>query len=412
MDKNDINYWVERSVKKNEDFKEYIDKKEFDMYKMRSFMALNDLMREADNVRQGSYVIYAVMNNFFPELFSDILYLDEMKEEKLISPLNYYEISDKKIVDVIKKNGKIVTSSRLKRNELDVMVPIIGKREISNDIFYPRNENHVIGALKLNVPKKPKHESAENLIFFFEKFAGRAGYGLHNAFLIETLRDTNEYVKHTGRVISHDAKNSITNIYSIAKHLLKTEQNDETKEKYQEILKRCLNLERHLMSWMQTSPSEIKMMKARNEKVDLVNLIDNAIDSHFYDIESEKIQLTKNYLCDEAYIVGDIKWLFSAYNNLIENAIKYGNKKEIKIGIENIDDFYRTYVWNSGTGIEQKYINEIFEPGFRMSHDKNGLGFGLYNVKKIADMHDGILYADSDGHSYASFIIELKKWLL
>ncbi|QGU00887.1 hypothetical protein SYNTR_2293 [Candidatus Syntrophocurvum alkaliphilum] len=87
------------------------------------------------------------------------------------------------------------------------------------------------------------------------------------------------------------------------------------------------------------------------------------------------------------------KWeLCSIIGNLIDNAFEATtanvNKKRVTLEIKKEDNNYLIYIHNTGEKINNKQINEIFNPGFTTKESDN-LGYGLYIVKNIVEKYNG-----------------------
>lgn len=111
-------------------------------------------------------------------------------------------------------------------------------------------------------------------------------------------------------------------------------------------------------------------------------------------------------------IKADAEKLVRVYNNLINNAFKYGtgatkiklvanliNKQEVELRVEN-----------NGARIPEDALNKIFERFYRVETSRNtktgGTGLGLSIVKGVVDLHKGTIECKSDDN-WTSFIIRL-----
>lgn len=104
-------------------------------------------------------------------------------------------------------------------------------------------------------------------------------------------------------------------------------------------------------------------------------------------------------------ILADSEMLQKAISRLIDNAILYTNKGEIKISAdlrkEGEKDFIEISVQDSGLGLEkddQKNLFKLFYRGEKaiLMHP-NGSGLGLFIVKEIINSHQGRVEVQSDG---------------
>jgi signal transduction histidine kinase len=80
-----------------------------------------------------------------------------------------------------------------------------------------------------------------------------------------------------------------------------------------------------------------------------------------------------------------------AVRNLVENAVAYGHKAEVRIA--DTGDGYDVLVEDEGPGIPENERQRVFEPFVRLESSRNeetgGTGLGLTLVKAIAEGHGG-----------------------
>jgi signal transduction histidine kinase len=73
--------------------------------------------------------------------------------------------------------------------------------------------------------------------------------------------------------------------------------------------------------------------------------------------------------------------------------------------------YYKIEIGDNGIGFNQVNAEKIFEPFVRL-HSKSeyeGSGLGLSICKKIADNHDGIIYAEGDENKGSRFTLILPE---
>lgn len=98
--------------------------------------------------------------------------------------------------------------------------------------------------------------------------------------------------------------------------------------------------------------------------------------------------------------------------NLICNAIKFrkpGLAPHIKIGASFTNNYWQIYVQDNGIGINRNYLERIFVI-FQRLHpaDKyEGYGIGLAHCKKIVELHNGVIWVESEPEVGSTFFIML-----
>ena len=73
--------------------------------------------------------------------------------------------------------------------------------------------------------------------------------------------------------------------------------------------------------------------------------------------------------------------------NLIDNALKYGNKAHLHI--EDNDTAFVLHVDDEGPGVPEQRLEQVFEPHFRLAGKQQGYGLGLGIARNIAHSHGG-----------------------
>ena len=86
-----------------------------------------------------------------------------------------------------------------------------------------------------------------------------------------------------------------------------------------------------------------------------------------------------------------------AVRNLVENAVAYGHKAEVRI--TDTGDGYDVLVEDEGPGIPENDRQRVFEPFVRLESSRNeftgGTGLGLTLVKAIAEGHGGAVHLEN-----------------
>ena len=93
--------------------------------------------------------------------------------------------------------------------------------------------------------------------------------------------------------------------------------------------------------------------------------------------------------------------------NLIENAIKYGDGRQIDLGFQVVDNCELITVTNTGCTLEEKELTQIFGSFHRGSNSEKvqGNGLGLYICKRLMTLMGGEVYAEINGECFSVTLV-------
>lgn len=97
----------------------------------------------------------------------------------------------------------------------------------------------------------------------------------------------------------------------------------------------------------------------------------------------------------ECLIKGDKNRMVEVLQNVMENAIKYGDGKRIRISFGEEEDCKLIHVENSGCNLKKEELPNIFDSFYRGSNSTGlkGSGLGLYICKTLMRKMDGEIFA-------------------
>lgn len=145
---------------------------------------------------------------------------------------------------------------------------------------------------------------------------------------------------------------------------------------------------------MEISKNELLQKDLKIEFINLSDMLEELVNRQVYLIEDKNLSLI--YKVENKLIIkANREKIIKVLNNLINNAIKYSPRDEKIIVKAYKSKASKTVVFeieNTGVTIEQKYLNEIFNPFFRIEKSRNrktgGSGMGLYIVSTILKSHN------------------------
>jgi len=99
--------------------------------------------------------------------------------------------------------------------------------------------------------------------------------------------------------------------------------------------------------------------------------------------------------------------------NLFDNAVKYTDNGKVSIGLTGDDDIVQIYVKDSGKGIPTEDIPHLFQKFYRVDSSTTrtigGTGLGLFICRKIIEMYNGRIWAESEPGKGSTFFINLPR---
>lgn len=100
----------------------------------------------------------------------------------------------------------------------------------------------------------------------------------------------------------------------------------------------------------------------------------------------------------ECLVKGDKNRLVEVLQNVMENAIKYGDGKSISISFSEEEDCKLIHIKNSGCSLKKEELPNLFDSFYRGSNSNNmkGSGLGLYICKTLMRKMDGEIFAEMD----------------
>lgn len=160
---------------------------------------------------------------------------------------------------------------------------------------------------------------------------------------------------------------------------------------------------------------ELGRMKYNFEDFSISEMVKEVIDEVEPVIEKKQLKLESKIPKDDLVVHADRNKLKQVMLNLVDNSIKYTPEGSLTIVIEKIGNKARFSVTDTGIGIANNILPNLFEKFVRApgAHKINigGAGLGLFVGKKIMTEHKGRIWAESLGlnkGSTFSFEIDLK----
>lgn len=215
------------------------------------------------------------------------------------------------------------------------------------------------------------------------------------AKLIQQLERSNQELKQFAYIVSHDLKAPLRAINALVQWISEdyAEHFDEDGQEQMELLQNRVRRMDQLIEGV-LHYSRIGRIREKLVSVNLNKLLTETID-FLAPPSTIQIQIDARLpvvQCEKVRI-GQV------FQNLLSNAIKFMDKSEGIIQISSIEegDFFRFSIQDNGPGIAEKDHERIFQI-FQTLHagdSHNSTGIGLTLVKKIVELHGGIIRVHS-----------------
>ncbi len=215
----------------------------------------------------------------------------------------------------------------------------------------------------------------------------------------ESERTKNELITN----IAHDLRTPLTSIIGYLELLSKTEHMDpDMQKKYIDITytkaKRLQKLIEDLFGFTKLNYGKISM---RISKVDIVKLLSQLLEEFYPAFMDKGLAYELQSNVPAKVIKADGNLLARLFDNLINNAIKYGTEgKRILVKVHAAETIVTVSVTNYGYVIPKDELPLLFNKFYRVEQSRSvntgGTGLGLAIAKNIVDMHGGTIHVTSD----------------
>ncbi len=228
---------------------------------------------------------------------------------------------------------------------------------------------------------------------------------LKNDNLLLANKELDRFVYST----SHDLRSPLTSLKGLVQ-IAKEEEDLEQIRYYFDLMDQTISKQDQFIIDI-IDYSRNKRIERTLETVNLHQLINDVIQQYSYNSNAKTIKIEKNLEIDEIH--SDALRLKIIFNNLISNAIKYGDsekeKKKIEIKVFKENDVYKIVVKDNGIGIEEEVLPRIFEMFFGTNHNI-GSGLGLYITMEAVQVLSGTITASSQINEGTIFTITLPNY--
>jgi signal transduction histidine kinase len=442
-----LNYILERIESKKLDFTKY----NFAQIESNALTTFFDLAQEFESIEDFHKLCIVIPKVFF-NLDARLYLIDpKINELALASKTEEggYELRTPPPHDVIPNDYPYYTNNK------SLVLTIRGKKLLIDKLPFMTKDD-VLGLLEIY----PVTNLSPHQELFFEKYANRIGFNIHNRFLFEKNIEHLRFIRFLVADIEHNIiapniayrffikhlrKKIVKNVeiekllteYSVRKsgtevsieHLLDelTENNRGLMEELENIEKHYKNMSLFLETLLRRSHFDKGQLTILTKPCNMnKDVVRPQLDRFIEQFRKMGISIDDRFsgIPDEEVIsVVDVGLIAQVYANLFSNAVKYTEevltqtgetKKYIAYGREVIKDYFgagkdgiKYNVFSTGPHINPEERKKIFEDEYRGSNVSNrpGTGHGLSFIKNAVEIHGGTVGYEATQYGNNFFFI-------
>lgn len=304
-------------------------------------------------------------------------------------------------------------------------------------------EREILGAL-LGFTPNPYVDA--QTVKTLEAFANQAALVLEAVLLIQRLREANANLKEANRVkseflatMSHELRTPLTAIIGFSELLLEGvmgKLTEEQEDSLREVLNNGATLLEMINNLLDMAKVEAGKMELEIEPFDCKELLQRLSHTIASLIQKKGQRLKLNLPRQTPLLYADERKVQQILLNLLSNAIKFteeGGEIEVGFKFHHENDWLKKVSWtdrlprkeifsngafelfvkDSGIGIRSEHIAKVFDmfsqADSSVTRGHGGTGLGLTLAKQFTELHQGVIWVESEYGQGAKFTVILPQ---
>lgn len=259
------------------------------------------------------------------------------------------------------------------------------------------------------------HRFAEDDAAFLSAIAAQGAVAIENALAYQLLQDLDKSKSQFVNIVTHELRSPVQVASSLLNVLDQGYVGDLT-EKQADIVSRA----RRRIEFLQALIDDLLDLAAGRADVlatterglvSLNKVLQEVQDRYLASAQEKGLSLQLECPEEELTVWGDKSELDRMLNNLASNAIKYTQEGQVRLLAERANGVGRVVVSDTGIGIPQDALPNLFQEFFRAPNAKklaeSGTGLGLSIVKDLVERYGGQITVESTEGQGTTFTVTL-----
>ena len=218
-------------------------------------------------------------------------------------------------------------------------------------------------------------------------------------------------------VIIHELKNPITGVVGLSRFIIESEnmKEEESKSLIKEVLNSGERMNELVNRFLDVQKLEAGNISLNVTDIDVEETINEVSQLSKPLLTSKKLATSITKSGENFVIEADGDLVFDAIQNILSNAVKYGDpERTININLKSTDKNVSVAITDYGYGISIENQSKVYDKFFRVKSNykaaqEKGTGLGLAYVKEIMQRHNGDISLESTPKIGSRFILTFPK---
>lgn len=209
--------------------------------------------------------------------------------------------------------------------------------------------------------------------------------------------------------ISHQTRTPVSNILLYSELLSECDLSETEKDYADRIFSQSEKLSFLITSLVKLSRLETGIIALSPKETAIAPMLQKIVVQA--QAKADEKELSLKLECNNEKAVFDEKWTNEAIWNIVENALKYTDKGDVKITVKEYEMFVCLEISDTGRGITESEQAQIFSRFYRSetTSSEEGVGIGLYLARQIISAERGYIKVTSEIGKGSTFSVFLSK---